>query len=401
MAGAAEPSLRGPRLDHRGGAPDPRAGHEHPGAAQPAARGPGAAHPRRHQRLGRRLAGDARPRQPRGALAASRRPRARHRARRPHAGRAPGDLSGVLASGGDPRPGRGLEACGGPPRADSRACNARPDCVRGLRARSRTELAPRLGIRDGSTGAHTPTLRHMDAAGLAREDAWAPGGIEPLPARKSRASSARRRPSPAIARILDRVAAGERLDEADIVALFEARGARLRGRVPRGRRAARERVGDTVTYVVNRNINYTNICTYGCKFCAFSKGRHNLGHRDKPYDLDLEEIASAHGGGVGARRHRGVPAGRHQAQLHRRHLSRHRRGGEGGGARHPRARLLAAGDLARAPQTLGLPLARLSLAGSKDGGPRQPARHGGRDPRRRGARRPVPRQDQHRRSGSR
>ena len=54
------------------------------------------------------------------------------------------------------------------------------------------------------------------------------------------------------------------------------------------------RVGDTVTYIVNRNINYTNICTYGCKFCAFSKGRHNLGHRDKPYDLDLEEIAQPH-----------------------------------------------------------------------------------------------------------
>jgi FO synthase len=47
-----------------------------------------------------------------------------------------------------------------------------------------------------------------------------------------------------------------------------------------------------VTYVVNRNINYTNICTYGCTFCAFSKGRHNLGHRDTPYDLDLEEIAN-------------------------------------------------------------------------------------------------------------
>ena len=55
---------------------------------------------------------------------------------------------------------------------------------------------------------------------------------------------------------------------------------------------ARRAIGDTVTYIVNRNINYTNICTYGCKFCAFSKGRHNLGHRDAPYDLDLEEIAN-------------------------------------------------------------------------------------------------------------
>jgi FO synthase len=46
-----------------------------------------------------------------------------------------------------------------------------------------------------------------------------------------------------------------------------------------------------VTYVVNRNINYTNICTYGCKFCAFSKGRHSFATREAPYDLSLEEIA--------------------------------------------------------------------------------------------------------------
>ncbi len=50
--------------------------------------------------------------------------------------------------------------------------------------------------------------------------------------------------------------------------------------------------GDTVTYVINRNINYTNLCTYGCRFCAFSKGRLSAGHRDAPYDLPLEEIAA-------------------------------------------------------------------------------------------------------------
>jgi FO synthase len=46
-----------------------------------------------------------------------------------------------------------------------------------------------------------------------------------------------------------------------------------------------------VTYVVNRNINYTNICTYGCRFCAFSKGRDSFESREKPYDLGLDEIA--------------------------------------------------------------------------------------------------------------
>ncbi len=48
--------------------------------------------------------------------------------------------------------------------------------------------------------------------------------------------------------------------------------------------------GDTVTYVVNRNINYTNICAYRCGFCAFSKGRTHEALRGKPYDIDLGEI---------------------------------------------------------------------------------------------------------------
>ena len=168
-----------------------------------------------------------------------------------------------------------------------------------------------------------------------------------------------------------------------------------------GRRTgcARPACGDTVTYVVNRNINYTNICTYGCKFCAFSKGRHNLGHRDAPYDLDLEEIANRTARGVGARRHRGVPAGRHQARLHRPHLSRHRRGREMGGARHARACLLAAGGphRRRDPQALAL---RLPVA-PREARVGEPAGHGGRDPRRRGARGALPGQDQHRASGSR
>jgi FO synthase len=76
------------------------------------------------------------------------------------------------------------------------------------------------------------------------------------------------------------------------VALFDARGRDFTAVCRAADRLRAARVGDTVTYIVNRNINYTNICTYGCKFCAFSKGRHNLGHRDTPYDLDLEEIAN-------------------------------------------------------------------------------------------------------------
>jgi len=49
--------------------------------------------------------------------------------------------------------------------------------------------------------------------------------------------------------------------------------------------------GDAVSYVVTRNINYTNICGYRCQFCAFSKGKMSENLRGRPYDLDLGEIA--------------------------------------------------------------------------------------------------------------
>ena len=48
--------------------------------------------------------------------------------------------------------------------------------------------------------------------------------------------------------------------------------------------------GDTVTYVVTRNINYTNICLYHCGFCAFSKGKAHASLRGEPYLVDLGEI---------------------------------------------------------------------------------------------------------------
>ncbi|MFI4994159.1 MAG: 5-amino-6-(D-ribitylamino)uracil--L-tyrosine 4-hydroxyphenyl transferase CofH [Hyphomicrobiales bacterium] len=139
----------------------------------------------------------------------------------------------------------------------------------------------------------TPTLRLVDASGLAREDDWAPGGLEPLPAPAvARLRSRQARPSPGMGRVLSRIADGIAPTEPEIADMFDARGPDFAA-ICRAADALRQaRIGDCVTYVVNRNINYTNICTYGCKFCAFSKGRHNLGHRDKPYDLALEEISS-------------------------------------------------------------------------------------------------------------
>ena len=100
-----------------------------------------------------------------------------------------------------------------------------------------------------------------------------------------------RRASPSLGRVLDRVLEGAPLDEARIVRLFEARGGEARAVCEAADRLRRERNGDAVSYVVNRNINYTNVCYFKCRFCAFSKGRLSANLRGRPYDLDLAEIA--------------------------------------------------------------------------------------------------------------
>ena len=99
------------------------------------------------------------------------------------------------------------------------------------------------------------------------------------------------RVSPSLGAVLDRVREGAPLDEAQVVRLFEARGGEARAVCEAADALRRERNGDVVSYVVNRNINYTNVCYFRCRFCAFSKGRLSANLRGRPYDLDLAEIA--------------------------------------------------------------------------------------------------------------
>ena len=99
------------------------------------------------------------------------------------------------------------------------------------------------------------------------------------------------RTSRSLARVLARVRDGAPLDEAQVVRLFEARCGEARAVCEAADALRRERNGDTVSYVVNRNINYTNVCYFKCRFCAFSKGRLSANLRGRPYDLDRAEIA--------------------------------------------------------------------------------------------------------------
>ncbi len=132
-------------------------------------------------------------------------------------------------------------------------------------------------------------LKQSDGEGYAREDDWF-AGSDTLPPADGVCSPRLNVRHHAMSRALENVAAG-RLDEAGISQLFAARGAAFDEVVSAADTQRRGRNGDAVTYVVNRNINYTNLCTYGCRFCAFSKGRISQGHRDKPYDLTLDEIS--------------------------------------------------------------------------------------------------------------
>ena len=90
--------------------------------------------------------------------------------------------------------------------------------------------------------------------------------------------------------ILDKAAREEPLTESEVVRLFEARGEDFNAVVQAADRIRREVCGDTVSFVVNRNINYTNICYFKCQFCAFSKGKLSENLRGRPYDLSHEEI---------------------------------------------------------------------------------------------------------------
>ncbi|HWD59880.1 MAG TPA: 5-amino-6-(D-ribitylamino)uracil--L-tyrosine 4-hydroxyphenyl transferase CofH, partial [Stellaceae bacterium] len=134
----------------------------------------------------------------------------------------------------------------------------------------------------------TPALRLHDGQGLARTDPWTPGaGIDPpAPARRHHVPEL----AAAVESILERATAGETLSERDIVTLFEARGDAFDATCAAADRLRREVNGDTVSYVVTRNINYTNICYFRCQFCAFSKGKLSENLRGRPYDLDWSEI---------------------------------------------------------------------------------------------------------------
>ena len=126
-------------------------------------------------------------------------------------------------------------------------------------------------------------LRRSDAEGLAREDGWAAGGAGSIPPRIDGvpgllpnsivvAKSARLgvasepKETPPVAAALAKSREEIALDEDDITALLTARGPDAHAVAAAADSLRREVNGDTVTYVVTRNVNYTNVCYFRCGF---------------------------------------------------------------------------------------------------------------------------------------
>jgi FO synthase len=149
------------------------------------------------------------------------------------------------------------------------------------------ELAPRLALYPEYVGdlerwcdpAVAPHVRRAaDASGLARDDAWAPGEPGALPFVVRRGALPLR-------------LQGDELGEDEITRLLEARGEEAQRVFAAADRLRRDVNGDDVTYVVTRNIQYTNVCYFRCGFCAFSKGKLAENLRGPAYLVPLEEIA--------------------------------------------------------------------------------------------------------------
>src|SRR5919204_224468 len=144
------------------------------------------------------------------------------------------------------------------------------------------QLAPRLAVYPEWIGGEwidshvlPHALRASDALGLARDGDWSPGEDKPVPF------------VPRDAPPLD---TRDELGEEELVRLFRARGGELERVLAAADRLRREVCGDTVSYVVTRNIQYTNVCYFRCGFCAFSKGRLAKNLRGAPYLVPQDEI---------------------------------------------------------------------------------------------------------------
>jgi FO synthase len=101
-----------------------------------------------------------------------------------------------------------------------------------------------------------------------------------------------KKPTGAIRNAIEGVRSGEEADAETLELFLSARGSDIPAVAELADSLRNEAVGNKVTWVANRNINYTNVCTFKCRFCGFSKGPLSLNLRGTPYLLEMDEIAA-------------------------------------------------------------------------------------------------------------
>jgi FO synthase len=133
-------------------------------------------------------------------------------------------------------------------------------------------------------------LEHSDSAARGREDGWRTGRSIALPAHFLDPHP--RVPQSVVARLVGEIMdyGADDLDSKTLATLFDARGGEFRHICEAADTLRAETNGDLATFVVNRNINYTDICSYRCSFCAFSKGSRKHAGDPRGYLLDVREI---------------------------------------------------------------------------------------------------------------
>ncbi len=160
----------------------------------------------------------------------------------------------------------------------------------GRHLRQRLAIGPAYArdvVRWADPSLHTRILREVDGRGLPREVDWHPGTGAPVPELLPSLITGR---DPRIAVALGLAEQGEELTQPQVARLFTAEGRDFDAVCRMADELRADRVGDAVTHVINRNINYTNICLHRCGFCAFSKGS-TRSERGPAYNIDHAEIA--------------------------------------------------------------------------------------------------------------
>ncbi len=141
---------------------------------------------------------------------------------------------------------------------------------------------------------HSGILELSDSSRYGRHDQWRCGESLSIPASGKHDLWVNKKSgdvSHEIKKILDKSIHGLDLDHDEITKLFHTRGDDYHLVLNHADRLRQKINGDEVTYVITRNINYTNICKYSCHFCAFSKGKTKENLRGKPYLINNDEVA--------------------------------------------------------------------------------------------------------------